>query len=69
MHTVDEEMVNHITAMRYPNSHSHLGGSIVTEKFRGNGYYTLDLQNAIECCDPRYTIGGDNACSLSGSYT
>ena len=53
------ELVNHATAIRYPSSHSHAGGSIVTEKYRKRGYYTLDAKKALEYCYANYTIGVD----------
>ena len=58
---VDHEIVSLITAIRYPDSHAHLGGSLVSEKFNGKGYYTQGLRSAMQHCDPKYTIGSDVA--------
>ena len=59
VYEIDNELVNHICATRYPNHHSHIGGTIVTEKFRGKGYYKLGVQAMMEACDQKYTVGGD----------
>ena len=59
VYEIDNELVNHICATRYPNHHSHIGGTIVTEKFRGKGYFKLSTQAMMEACDQNYTVGGD----------
>ena len=48
MHKIDDELVSTLCAIRYPNSHSFLGGYIVTDKFKEVEYLTWDLINALE---------------------
>ena len=56
---IDHELVSHVCAIRYPNSHSHLGGSMVSEKYRKRGYYAEDTRKALKFCNAKYTMGGD----------
>ena len=53
---IDQELVNHVCAIRYPNSRSQLGGSVVTEKIRGRGYYAIDTKKALNYCNASYTV-------------
>ena len=59
MREIDQELASHVCAIRYLGSHSHVGGTIVTEKFRGMGCYKQDSRDAVEVCDQNYTIGSD----------
>ena len=60
---IDQEMASHMCAIRYPGSHSHLGGLIVTE-FRAKGWYRQDSRDALKFCDQSYTIGCDTTPAL-----
>ena len=59
MYEIDNELVTHVCATRYPKNHSHAGGIIVTEKYRRMGYYKLSAQAIMELCDQNYTVGCD----------
>ena len=59
VHEIDNELVTHACATRYPKNHSHIGGIIVTEKYRRMGYYKLSAQAIMEFCDQNYTVGCD----------
>lgn len=81
---VDGQTVCHISAVSYPNHHSHMGGSFVVEGHRGNGYGMKLMHTAYNCLDKNYTIGFDvdletmlkhekfngfQTCSLEDLYT
>ena len=59
VYEIDNELVTHACATRYPKNHSHAGGIIVTEKYRRMGYYKLSAQAIMELCDQNYTVGCD----------
>ena len=68
MADIDGELVSHVTAIDYPNLHSHIGGLVVTEKYRNEGYGLNNSLKAIEACNQSYTIGGDVNLDLKSNY-
>ena len=62
---VDGELASHACAVRYPNHHAHIGGTVVTHKFRGKGFAIRSVWKAVDECNPNYTIGADVFINLS----
>ena len=56
---IDKKVVGHVHVIRYPNHSSFIGGRIVTNEHRGNGYGKKLLFASYDASDKRYTIGGD----------
>ena len=65
---IDGELVTHVSAIAYPKHHSHIGGLVVTEKFRQKGYGLQSVHYLIDACDAKYTIGCDINLDLRSNY-
>ena len=65
---INGELVTHVSSIAYPNHHSHIGGLVVTDKYRQNGYGLKSTYKSIDACDAKYTIGGDVNLDLRYKY-
>ena len=56
---VNGQLATQVSVIPYPKHHYHIGGLIVTEKYRQKGYVLRSIYKAIDTCDKKYTIGTD----------
>ena len=56
---IQKEPVSHVSAVTYPNHHTHLGACLVTEKYSGKGYGQNTTHALLDTLDESYTIGLD----------
>ena len=48
---IDGELVSHVSAIAYPSHHTHIGGLVVTEKFRKKGHGLKSVHKLFDVCN------------------
>ena len=65
---IDGKVVCHVSAITYPNHHSYImGGLLIAEQHRGNGYGQKIGAIAYDFLDKKYTIGFDSDSTLKSN--
>ena len=64
---IDGKIVCHSSAVTYPNHHSFMGGLLVAEQHRRNGYATKLVVTTREFLDNNYTIGCDSVAMMEST--
>ena len=65
---INGELVSHVSAIAYPSHHTHIGGLVVTEKFRKKGHGLKSVHKLFDVCNANYTIGCDINLDLRSKY-